>query len=228
MKNRFFTLLVLLCVFIITLSACNKDNKTTATRKYGFQPPIEKLCWGMSLDQIESILGIENGVKGVEYKYDKPFTTITLKKRIKKFGYEATVSLEVCDEPDQEWYPFQSSYLTYVKLTYNNIEGKKVRDSISKAYASSGEDWVDAVGNTCTTWLSKDHINDIEPSLKKELDSLWALIAEHTSQPENRTKPFKNENDNINYISIVYSSQGAVVTFAGDTSVSINQIITKR
>jgi hypothetical protein len=82
----------------------------------------------MTIDDIEKVLKIQNGVDGVVYNYDKPTTIIVLKDKIKAFGYKATVSLEVFEEANQsdgDWPPYKSSYLANVYLNYDEIDGER-------------------------------------------------------------------------------------------------------
>ena len=206
---------------------CNIRSKVTPTREYGFQPPIDKLYWGMSLDNIEKVLKIQNGVDGVVYNYDKPITRITLKDKVEVFGYKATVSLEIYDKIDQDWYPYKSSYLNCIILTYDGIDGEKIKDNIINNNNSTGNDWVDLRKYNCTTWLSEDQINDIKPNIKKKLTDLWNLTDERTRVKGDVTtfSVKKDENESINDMLLIYSDKDAVVKYNGDTAVLINKIL---
>lgn len=232
MNKKIFIFLVILSIISVFVIGCNNKNNVTSTREYGFQPPIDKLYWGMPLDKIEKLLKIKSGVDGVVYNYEKPVTTIILKEKIEVFGYNATVSLKVYDKPNEEWYPYKSSYLGSIILTYEDIDGQKIKDNINEKYKNTGNDWVDTLKNKCTTWLSDDEIKDIKPSIKEELQNYWFIIDEHE---HSNTKNYnslhsikKEEDESINNIVLVYSDKGAVVTFNGDTAYQINQIITNK
>ncbi len=232
MNKKIFIFLVILSIISVFVIGCNYKNNVTSTREYGFQPPIDKLYWGMPLDKIEKFLKIKSGVDGVIYNYEKPVTTIILKEKIEVFGYNATVSLKVYDKPNEEWYPYKSSYLDSIILTYEDIDGQKIKDNIIEKYNNTGNDWVDTLKNKCTTWLSDDKIKDIKPSIKEELQNYWSIIDEHE---HSNTKNYnslhsikKDEDQSINNIVLVYSDKGAVVTFNGDTAYQINQIITNK
>lgn len=220
----FLTFLFIIC-FLITGFLINNNN--TSTRKYGFQPPINNLYWGMPLTKIEKTLKIKNNINVVVYNYNEPVTTIKLNNKIKVFGYYADVSLDVYDKPKAEWYPYKSTYLADIKFIYDDIDGKKIKENISKKY-NNGNDWVDLLKNNCTTWLSKDKIKDIKPSIKKELQNYWNIIDEHSTSTDNNTlySIKKEENESINKIVLVYSDKGAVLSFSGETALQINQIIT--
>ncbi|BCN29596.1 hypothetical protein [Anaeromicropila herbilytica] len=227
MRHNIVTPFILFCSICLLLTGCTIHNKAPSQRKYGFQPPMKELYWGMSLEEIEKTLNIKNGVDGVTYDYEKPITIVTLKNKIKEFGYNATVSLEICDKPSEDWFPYKSSYLTYVSLTYKNVDGNKIKDHINKLYGT-GNDWVDIRKTTCTTWLSGDKIKDIKPDVKKKLKNYWDLLAKHLDYPKNGSiSPVKKSNDAVNYITLRYSKEGAGVSFSGDTTVQINQITHK-
>jgi hypothetical protein len=209
------------------ITGCKIDGRVASTRKYGFQPPINKLYWGMSLDEIEKVLSIKNGVDGVVYIYNKPTTIIKLKHKIRKFGYKATVYMEIFDKTEKGWFPYKSSYLTNVTLVYNKVDAKKVKDNIIKEYNNNGNDWVNVLKNDCTTWLSDDKIKDIKPDEKKKLENLWKIIDEHSYKTNNIPilSAVKDENKSINTIVLENSKKGVSVSFAGETAVQINQVI---
>lgn len=232
MNKKILISLVILCFISALVIGCSIKSNVTSTREYGFQPPIDKLYWGMPLDKIEKLLKIKSGVDGVVYNYDKPVTTIVLKDKIEVFGYKATVSLKVSDKPNEEWYPYKSSYLDSIILTYEDIDGQKIKDNINEKYNSTGNDWVDTLKNKCTIWLSDDKIKDINPSIKEELQNYWSIIDEHehsSAKNYNSLHSIKKDDDeSINNIVLVCSDKGAVVTFNGDTAYQINQIIANK
>lgn len=227
MRNRVFKFFIFLCVITMFITGCKIDGRVASTRKYGFQPPINKLYWGMSLDEIEKVLSIKNGVDGVVYIYNKPTTIIKLKHKIRKFGYKATVYMEIFDKTEKGWFPYKSSYLTNVTLVYNKVDAKKVKDNIIKEYNNNGNDWVNVLKNDCTTWLSDDKIKDIKPDEKKKLENLWKIIDEHSYKTNNIPilSAVKDENKSINTIVLENSKKGVSVSFAGETAVQINQVI---
>ncbi len=99
MKNSASKYILIISIVTIAIAGCSKDANRCAKNTYGFQPPIDKLYWGMSLEEIEDTLSIQDGVDNVVYNYDKPITTIILPEKINKFGYKATVYLQLCDAP---------------------------------------------------------------------------------------------------------------------------------
>ncbi|SHK24029.1 hypothetical protein SAMN02745136_02045 [Anaerocolumna jejuensis DSM 15929] len=228
MKKKLCVLLVFLFIVCLFAGGFIVKRNYTSTVKYGFQPLVDKLYWGMPLTKIEKALSIKNNADGVVYSYNNPVTTINLNKKIKVFGYYAAVSLEVYDKPREEWYPYKSTYLAGVKLTYDDMDGKKIKDNIIKEYKSDGNDWIDLLKNNCTTWLSSDKVKDIKPGMKKELQNYWNMLDEHSSSAENNSlfSIKKDENESINKLLLVYSDKGAVVSFSGETALQINQIAT--
>ena len=156
MRKRLLCGIILINIIIIALAGCKKASSNNLYNKYGFQPPIKELYWGMTISEIEAGLSIKNGVDNIVYNYEKPQTTIILPTRLNKFGYDATVHLEVHDSIDEEWFPFHSSFLNEVKLIYTNIDTEKLTDNIIKETKDSGNEWINAAGNTCITWKSKN------------------------------------------------------------------------
>lgn len=230
--KKIFIFLFFICIISVLIIGYYIKSHVPFTSRYGFQPPIDKLYWGMSLDQIEKTLKIQNGVDGVVYNYQEPITTIRLKDKKEVFGYYAAVSLDVYDKSNEEWYPYKSSYLNSVILTYADIDGSKIKDIIIKLYNNTGKDWVDSLGNNCMTWLSDDEIKDIKPGIKKELQNYWNIIDEHEYSSDKNYNSLhsikKDDNESINNIVLEYSGKGAVLTFNGDTALQINQIITHK
>ncbi|MGN6713231.1 hypothetical protein [Anaerocolumna jejuensis] len=128
MKKKLCVVLIFLFIICLFAGGFIVKRNYTSTVKYGFQPPVDKLYWGMPLTKIEKALSIKNNVNGVVYNYNEPVTTIKLNNKIKVFGYYADVSLDVYDKPKAEWYPYKSTYLADIKLIYDNMDGKKIKD----------------------------------------------------------------------------------------------------
>ncbi|WMJ85992.1 hypothetical protein [Anaerocolumna sp. MB42-C2] len=213
------------CIYFILIcltTGCEKIDDGNSYKAYGFQPPIEKLYWGMSLDEIEEVLSIQEGVDGVVYKYEKPVTTIILADKIKKFGYDATVYLEVNDAVEADWFPFKTSYLNYVKLIYSDIDGKKLKDNMIKEFDASGTDWVDLLKNNCTKWESKEKISDLKPDVLSKLKEYWSAIDKHSETAVSSIS--KTDDERINIVSLTLNNSGAaLVSYKGDTAVIINK-----
>lgn len=209
---------------MLIFSGCKEEDTDKHKYQIGFQPPIDKLYWGMSLEEIEDTLLIQDGVDNVVYTYDDPVTTIILPEKTKRFGYEASVSLQICDEPDVDWFPYKSNYLINVKLIYTDIVIQNLKKSMIKEFDDVGEDKTSIVYKEYTVWKSKDKISNLEPELLTRLEEYWKLLDDHVAEGIHYSirKPLDEQ---INTVMLVYGeSNSAMIIYDGDTAVPINKI----
>jgi hypothetical protein len=224
LKNSASKFILIISIIAITIAGCNKDTNRYAKNTYGFQPPIDKLYWGMSLEEIEDTLSILDGVDNVVYNYDKPITTIILPEKINKFGYKAKVYLQICDAPDDDGLPYKSSYLIDIKLIYTDIDVQKLKENMIEDFNDFGEDKVSIIYKKCTTWQSKDKIGDLETEIFNKLQNYWKLVDKH-HKDLSQFSVAKSEKKSINTVLLTYGKKdSAMIIYEGDTAIPINKI----
>ncbi|GEM_PF-3623983 len=224
MKNNIVIFFGLLIIIITIFSGCTKGENTRLQNKYGFQPPIDKLYWGMSLDEIEKTLSIQNGEEGVIYNHENLMTSITLSEKIIEFGYEATVTIDIQDAIDEEWFPYSSSSLSDVKLIYTDIDTQKLKENMIKEFGDSGRDRMLLVNNECTTWESIDKISSLDPEILSKLEEYWRILNKHNEEGTTYSAE-KSEEESINIVTLTLGKlNSAMITYQGDTAVPINKV----
>ncbi len=215
--------LIAFMMFLFILTGCNTQSKEETPHQYGYNPPIEGLYWGISLEDIESVLSIQDGVNHITYNDLNPGTQIILPDKIQQFGYNATVYIEVEDAIEEEWFPFHTNYLSKVKLIYEGIDQDKLKENMQEELGGKGYNWVDVREILYTTWNSEDTIKSIDQESKSKLREYWRLLDKYRPIDDFFRKK-KNE-ESINSITLMKTEEGnAMVTYLGGNAIILNKL----
>ena len=210
---------------MISFTGCNNVEIQNQLNKYGIQPPIEKLYWGMTTPEIEEALLIRDGVEGVIYDQEEyGETSITIPNKFEKFGYNVTVRLEIVGPPKLDWIPYKTESLTTAKLFFSNIDKSDLQEKLSKEFGEDGLNWTNSLNYECTTWESKDKASNLKSKELDKLKNYWKTLSEHSGEYSPAKE--KSVNDRINKVILSINPQGtdAILTYEGNTAIVINKI----
>lgn len=221
-KNLLITLFLLILSFSIT--GCSNENKKSSVYKYGIQPPMDKLYWGMTVSEIEKALSIKDGVDGVSYKKEGSGTTIILPNQLNLFGYHVSARLEINDPPQQDWMPFKTESLYSIKLLFTDIKKQDLKDKLNDKFENQGRDWTSLKNNSCTTWESKDKVSDLSSNELDKLKSYWNTLSEHTDKFSPAKENSVDASINSVVLSINPAGTDASLTYNADTALIINKL----
>lgn len=216
MSKKPFILWCMAILLILSLSGCRKQNK-----QYGYTPMIDKLTWGMSLQEVISTLQLtKQNATIIEPKENSAYTIVRLNDTYEAYGMNGIINLLITDGDldTQDEYSYPVNALSAVVLQYADIDAETLKANMEKELGKPKSDKTDASGEVIT-WKSKDRISSLSKSERKEL---YAYCEELEVRGNKNLSP--KEKSAINKISLTITEDGkmAVVTYYGDWAVYIN------
>lgn len=217
-KEKVVMLFVLSISFIFIMIGCKKTNSKT---DYGFQIPIDKFYWGMTIEEVEKITEFNDVDDTSLEDNEQKFILKQLSETKKIFGYDAIVTLGFEDGSIN--YGINSNLLERVSFTFSNIDHSKLKDKINKELKVQGNS-LDKEDGVFTTWLSEDTLGEIKDTkLVKQLNDLW-ISTYKDELTEEQIKYLHDDAQSINYITLVLNKEddSATLNYYGSNAMLIN------
>lgn len=216
MSKKPFILWCMVILLILSLSGCGKQNK-----QYGYTPMIDKLTWGISLQEVISTLQLtKQNATIIEPKENSAYTIVRLNDTYEAYGMKGIINLLITDGDldTQDEYSYPVNALSAVVLQYTDIDVETLKANMEKELGKPKSDKTDTSGEVIT-WKSKDKISSLSKSERKEL---YAYCEELEARGNKNLSP--KEKSAINKITLTITEEGkmAVVTYYGDWAVYIN------
>jgi hypothetical protein len=216
--------MIILIAIILFIFGCDKFRDENPLNKYGIQPPINNLYWGMTIAEIEKEISIKDGVDNVSYRKDDGETFIEIPDKFNKFGYKVTVILVIDPSYDSDWFPYKTEALSAIELICTDVDSKKLKKKLNKVFGSKGQNSISFSKNECITWKSQDKIEDLQVDERNKLKEFWNVLKEHSG--EYAPSKNKSEAESINSVTLSINPAGTdcSITYYGDTAIVINKL----